>query len=300
MKRRFDTLFVRLALTSLAVVLLVQAGSMAIMIVQRPRHDIEGYARGVLLVLETAHMHEPGTSGSGVLWAGIPIQVIPDFDRPLGMHSRFGSEPSRFSRASGGHITVGHPVAPLIGAAGFREQPPVGIPSDASPATELDSLQQDDGDTTVSAEPAAGLTESEEYASGTMPRHRPKRVRYVEVSASEARAVRSSPNAFYSGLVHALKTRLPSGTEIRFDKAQPINLWARFPGSARWIVTPIDPPPTPPFLIEFGAMTLVDRACAARRMATPVAGRARRAGCARIRAGAPSAAGRTQRAARTA
>ncbi|WP_175108578.1 HAMP domain-containing protein, partial [Pararobbsia alpina] len=87
--------------------------------------------------------------------------------------------------------------------------------------------------------------------------HRPKRVRYVEVSASEARAVGGPSNAsLYSGLVRALKARLPSGTEIRFDKAQPVNLWARFPGSARWIVTPIDLPPTPPFMIEFTGMTL--------------------------------------------
>jgi two-component system osmolarity sensor histidine kinase EnvZ len=257
MRRRFDTLFVRLALTSLAVVMLVQAGSMAIMMVQRPRHDIDGYARGVLLVLETAHMHEPGTSGSGVLWAGIPILVIPDFDGVQGIRSRLGSAPARFAHPAGTRVVASRQIAPILDVPGFQERRGNGMPVDDTPDSELDSLQPDDEtDMSSSTGQAAGFTDGEGYASATRLKHHPRRVRYVEVSASEARAVRGAPSALYSGLVHVLKTRLPSGTEIRFDKAQPVDLWARFPGSARWIVTPIDPPPTPPFLIEFGAMTL--------------------------------------------
>jgi two-component system, OmpR family, osmolarity sensor histidine kinase EnvZ len=257
MRRRFDTLFVRLALTSLAVVMLVQTGSMAIMIVQRPRHDIDGYARGVLLVLETAHMHEPGTSGSGVLWAGIPILVIPDFDGVQGIRSRLGGEAVRFARTSGTRIVASRQVVPVLDVPGFHERTSNGMPVDEASDDELDDLQADEeADMTSSSGQAGGFTGVEDYASAARLKHHARRVRYVEVSASEARAVRGAPSALYSGLVHVLKTRLPTGTEIRFDKAQPANLWARFPGSARWIVTPIDPPPTPPFLIEFSAMTL--------------------------------------------
>jgi two-component system osmolarity sensor histidine kinase EnvZ len=163
----------------------------------------------------------------------------------------------RFARIVGTHTAAGRPVAPIIDVPGLHGHTAGGLAADETAESELDSLQQDDdGSLPQPAGQAVDLTDGEDYASGARLRHRPRRVRYVEVSASEARAVRSSPNALYASLVHVLKTRLPSGTEIRFDRSEPINLWARFPGSARWIVTPIDPPPTPPFLIEFSAMTL--------------------------------------------
>ncbi len=237
MKRRFDTLFVRLALTSLAVVLLVQAGSMAIMVVQRPRHDLDGYARGVLLVLETAHTHEPGAGGPpGIAWTGVPLPAIPYWGVvPGAQDPPRDSARERLAPASQAH---GRDDAARRAHAGLPR--PEALPPRPSPRLESS------GSAGTEAAPAPDL----------MPMHRPMRVHYVDVSASEAVTLRAVSSITYPALLRVLTSRLPMGTEVRIDTAQPARLWARFPGSAFWIVTPIDPPPAPPFLLEFSAMTL--------------------------------------------
>ncbi|CAH2794926.1 MAG: Signal transduction histidine kinase [uncultured Caballeronia sp.] len=51
----FNTLFGRMALISLVVLFAVQACWFAVLTVQRPHHDAEGYARGLMLVLAAAN-----------------------------------------------------------------------------------------------------------------------------------------------------------------------------------------------------------------------------------------------------
>jgi two-component system, OmpR family, osmolarity sensor histidine kinase EnvZ len=235
MRRGFNTLFVRLALTSLAVVLLVQAGSMAIMIVQRPRHDLDGFARGVLLVLETAHLHEPGASGAAVPWTGESWPGTPGW---------WGITPGPRNTGRSGLHPPPRETPEADGPDGFRFD-------------HLDALPPDGARPPGSPPEAPG---NEDRPPGPppdeIPMHRPMRVRYVGVSASEARGLSATSEILYSNLVRILIAHLPSGTAIRFEKTPTPSLWAHFPGSAFWIVIPIDPPPTPPFLLEFGAMTL--------------------------------------------
>ena len=50
-----NSVFVRMALISLVVLFAVQAGWVAVLTIQRPHHDADGYARGLLLVLSAAN-----------------------------------------------------------------------------------------------------------------------------------------------------------------------------------------------------------------------------------------------------
>jgi two-component system osmolarity sensor histidine kinase EnvZ len=51
----FNSLFGRMALISMAVLFAVQAGWFTVLTIQRPHHDADGYARGLLLVIEAAN-----------------------------------------------------------------------------------------------------------------------------------------------------------------------------------------------------------------------------------------------------
>ncbi|HTR08074.1 MAG TPA: ATP-binding protein [Paraburkholderia sp.] len=55
MRSPLNTLFGRMALLSAAVLLAMQLGWFVLLAVQRPHHDVDGFARGVLLVLRVAN-----------------------------------------------------------------------------------------------------------------------------------------------------------------------------------------------------------------------------------------------------
>lgn len=126
MKRRFDTLFVRLAVTSLVVVLLVQIGGMAIIVLQRPKHDLEGYARGLQIAIEVAHLHEQAGTINGLDFGadhGAPPPGMDGMNRPSDInpmhhprHVRYvdvnASEAHELSSAS--HMTMPHVLQLLM------------------------------------------------------------------------------------------------------------------------------------------------------------------------------------------
>ncbi|MFP3786370.1 two-component sensor histidine kinase, partial [Burkholderia sp. SIMBA_024] len=52
MRNPLNTLFGRMALLSTAVLLAIQAGWFVLVVMQPPRHEIDGFARGVVLALQ--------------------------------------------------------------------------------------------------------------------------------------------------------------------------------------------------------------------------------------------------------
>lgn len=50
-----DTLFGRMAIFAMLVLFAVQLGWMTVLTIQRPRHDADGYARGILMVMDAVH-----------------------------------------------------------------------------------------------------------------------------------------------------------------------------------------------------------------------------------------------------
>lgn len=77
--RPFNSLFGRMALISIAVLVVVQAGWFTILTVQRPRHDADGYARGLLLVIEAAN--SDATLG-GRLSRAMRVHLVPVWNMP--------------------------------------------------------------------------------------------------------------------------------------------------------------------------------------------------------------------------
>ncbi|TKC86222.1 HAMP domain-containing protein [Trinickia terrae] len=151
MRNPLNTLFGRMALLSTAVLFAVQAGWFALLTTQPPRHEVDGFARGLLLVLQAANGEE---SSNVTLAPALHVHLVPTWNMP--------------------------------GTVQLRE--PTGAP-------------------------------------------------YVE-------------------LVQHLRARLPTGTQIAVDDARPPRLWVRFPGKSTWIVSPVDIPPRPNFVIEALSMLL--------------------------------------------
>ncbi|RKP48666.1 ATP-binding protein [Pararobbsia silviterrae] len=232
MKRRFDTLFVRLALTSLVVVLLVQIGGIAIVLIQRPKHDVEGYARGLQIAVETAHMHEQ----SGL------IEPL-DFGPPGGPGHGYPPGPNPIA-GLGRYAPHPHP-----GPGDIDRGPPHGM--DGGPEGPLSGPRPDDGD----GPRIPPDTDLSHRPPDMGPMHPPRRVRYVDVKASEALSLPANP-IMRNRLLAVLATKLPTGTDIRVDNEQPTHLWVRYPASARWIVMPFDEPPSPPIFAELSIMAI--------------------------------------------
>src|ERR1700731_3776566 len=59
----FDTLFARIAIFAILVLFAVQAAWFAVLTVQRPRHDLDGYAQGLLLVIHAFARDEQSDHG---------------------------------------------------------------------------------------------------------------------------------------------------------------------------------------------------------------------------------------------
>lgn len=80
-ERRWDTLFGRMAIFTTLVLFAVQAGWFAVLTIQRPHHDLDGYSRELLLVVEAAHNDiQRGTGVSPMLHARevAPTKMPPD------------------------------------------------------------------------------------------------------------------------------------------------------------------------------------------------------------------------------
>ena len=81
----FNTLFGRMALISLVVLFAVQACWFTVMTVQRPHHDAEGYARGLMLVLAAAN----DDARQGVRLApALSVQLVLSSNLPQGITLR--------------------------------------------------------------------------------------------------------------------------------------------------------------------------------------------------------------------
>ncbi|RQH02959.1 ATP-binding protein [Paraburkholderia dinghuensis] len=170
MRGPLNTLFGRMALLSAAVLLAMQLGWFLLLARQGPHHDVDGFARGVLLALRVAseeNAHE----------ASVP--------------------------------------------------PPVHLGESLDPAK---------------AGELSGMLRVHRVPAWNMPRdihlHEPTRRPLVE-------------------LIHHLRAQSPPGTQFAVDDARPPQLWVLYPGSASWVVVPVDIPPPPHFVIEAVSMLMV-------------------------------------------
>lgn len=85
MKNPLNTLFGRMALLSTAVLFAIQAGWFVLVVMQPPRHEIDGFARGILLVLQAVN-GEPmkGTA----LPSAMRVHLVPTWNMPTSVHLR--------------------------------------------------------------------------------------------------------------------------------------------------------------------------------------------------------------------
>ncbi|HEY4805061.1 MAG TPA: ATP-binding protein [Paraburkholderia sp.] len=163
MRSPLNTLFGRMALLSAAVLLAMQLGWFLLLARQPPHHEVDGFARGVLLALRVASEEH---AGAGTL--------------PPPVHLGDSLEPPK--------------EGDLSAVLRVHRVPAWNVPKD----THL---------------------------------HEPTRRPLVD-------------------LTRHLREQLPPGTQFAVDDARPPQLWVRFPGSANWIVVPVDIPPPPRFVIE--------------------------------------------------
>ena len=92
MKNPLNTLFGRMALLSTAVLLAIQAGWFVLVVRQPPRHEIDGFARGMLLVLRAAN-GESTSSGAGVDPAQ-RVHLVPTWNMPTTVQLHDPAQPS--------------------------------------------------------------------------------------------------------------------------------------------------------------------------------------------------------------
>jgi two-component system osmolarity sensor histidine kinase EnvZ len=149
MKNPLNTLFGRMALLSTAVLLAIQAGWFVLIVLQPPRHEVDGFARGILLMLQAAN-GEPVQSAD--LAPAMRVHLVPTWNMPSTIHL-----------------------------------------------------------------------------------HSPTERQFVELSQH-------------------LRGRVPPGTQIEVDDAQPPRLWIRYPGKSTWVVVPVDIPPRPRIMVETVSM----------------------------------------------
>jgi two-component system, OmpR family, osmolarity sensor histidine kinase EnvZ len=78
-----NTLFGRMALLSAAVLFAIQAGWFVLVVMQPPHHEVDGYARGILLALQAAN-GEP-VNGADVAPA-LRVHLVPTWNMPATVH----------------------------------------------------------------------------------------------------------------------------------------------------------------------------------------------------------------------
>ncbi|MFM0288612.1 ATP-binding protein [Paraburkholderia megapolitana] len=90
MRNPLNTLFGRMALMSTVVLFAIQAGWFVLVVRQPPRHEIDGFARGMLLVLHAAN----GESSSGAeLAPALRVHLVPTWNMPGAVHLRTPIQP---------------------------------------------------------------------------------------------------------------------------------------------------------------------------------------------------------------
>lgn len=83
MKNPLNTLFGRMALLSAAVLFAIQAGWFVLVVMQPPRHEIDGFARGILLVLQAVN-GEPMKGAA--LAPAMRVHLVPTWNMPASVH----------------------------------------------------------------------------------------------------------------------------------------------------------------------------------------------------------------------
>jgi two-component system osmolarity sensor histidine kinase EnvZ len=85
MKNPLNTLFGRMALLSAAVLVAIQAGWFVLVVMQPPRHEVDGFARGILLVLQAIN-GEPIKGAA--LAPALRVHLVPTWNMPASVHLR--------------------------------------------------------------------------------------------------------------------------------------------------------------------------------------------------------------------
>jgi len=89
-KNPLNTLFGRMALLSTAVLLAIQAGWFVLIVVKPPHHEVDGFARGILLMLQAAN----GESVKGTdLAPAMRVHTVPTWNMPASVHLQEPTEP---------------------------------------------------------------------------------------------------------------------------------------------------------------------------------------------------------------
>ncbi|WP_025601838.1 ATP-binding protein [Burkholderia sp. WSM2230] len=83
MRNPLNTLFGRMALLSTAVLLAIQAGWFVLVVMQPPRHEIDGFARGVVLALQAIN-GEPIKGAA--LAPAMRVHLVPTWNMPPSVH----------------------------------------------------------------------------------------------------------------------------------------------------------------------------------------------------------------------
>ncbi|MGF6774522.1 two-component system osmolarity sensor histidine kinase EnvZ [Paraburkholderia sp. GAS199] len=83
MKNPLNTLFGRMALLSTVVLFAIQAGWFVLVVMQPPRHEIDGFARGLLLVLQAVN-GEPMKGAA--LAPAMRVHLVPTWNMPASVH----------------------------------------------------------------------------------------------------------------------------------------------------------------------------------------------------------------------
>ncbi|WP_013589800.1 ATP-binding protein [Paraburkholderia phenoliruptrix] len=83
MRNPLNTLFGRMALLSTAVLLAIQAGWFVLVVMQPPRHEIDGFARGVVLALQAVN-GEPIKGAA--LAPAMRVHLVPTWNMPPSVH----------------------------------------------------------------------------------------------------------------------------------------------------------------------------------------------------------------------
>ncbi|RWB52217.1 MAG: HAMP domain-containing protein [Mesorhizobium sp.] len=85
MRNPLNTLFGRMALLSTAVLLAIQAGWFVLIVMQPPRHEVDGFARGVVLALQAVN-GEPIKGAA--LAPAMRVHLVPTWNMPPSVHLR--------------------------------------------------------------------------------------------------------------------------------------------------------------------------------------------------------------------
>ncbi|MET3233237.1 UNVERIFIED_ORG: two-component system osmolarity sensor histidine kinase EnvZ [Burkholderia sp. 1263] len=83
MRNPLNTLFGRMALLATAVLFAIQAGWFVLIVMQPPRHEIDGFARGILLALQAVN-GEPMKSAA--LAPAMRVHLVPTWNMPATVH----------------------------------------------------------------------------------------------------------------------------------------------------------------------------------------------------------------------